>query len=337
LKFFEFPQKLLTSLINTAHTQVKQRLCTYLQNKDLNRVSFNIQIPNYQQSTLLHMVLDIAGQIIYSIPSFFVYQDRYDPNSDDKVEQSEIDSVRVHFKENPPIIKIANLGEHTYGFTKRVNDHAEITLNATIVQEQSSLIHHFRYLVLGVTTVIHELSHWKLRLQKERKSPSKFRVTGLHEVESGIWIEKKLSDGVIRPSNHKIGAGSNMLRIERYGIHYDGVQLVDDKFGEDLFECCMSGKQITKQIWQALLKQNLLPPKTDQHDEAWLLYMCKLGHDRYIESQNGASPTVTASSATTTTPTKLIPTSHTTRNAIGKCKHTCKDKTKCAHPCCKRQ
>jgi len=237
-------------------------------------------IPVEQQTLLLHRVLDIAGQLVYDMPRDFVYQDREDPNSKEPPTKKEISDVRKHFRDNPPIIKLAPITD--YGHTHRDVDSPVVTLNSALVQDQQSPGQFWRLLVLGITSVIHELSHWKMKLIKDRISPSKFKFHPYDPPESGEWVEKRLSDGLIRPGNKKIGSDSDLLRIEGCGIDKDVVNLVDDKFGYQLLEHCTSGKQTTVSIWQEFLKNNLMRPSSTPKDAEWRYQFCQIARERYL-------------------------------------------------------
>jgi len=134
-----------------------------------------------------------------------------------------------------------------------------------------------RLLVLGIVTVLHELSHWKLRRTELRPSPKKFKFKPSSEAESGHWVEKQLFGGTIRPKNLKAGAEASILCMEKTTTN---ISLIDDNFGYAILSSFWNGNQIKFADVLSYLNKCMFSPKTKAHTTEELFRFCKLGHDR---------------------------------------------------------
>jgi hypothetical protein len=179
------------------------------------------------------------------VAKHYVEQNKESQNSADAT-QINASHVVQHFKKSPPKILVEDLvlpenatrtdideAHQSYGYTEmRDEDGLVIVLYRNIVHATYNTGLAFRRLVFVlVVTIIHELSHYKIRLSNDSLdiSPNKFKIYARSKAESGLWTEEKLFGGFVavvdRDDLHSGHAPAVALRYQKQGSR---VQMISD-------------------------------------------------------------------------------------------------------------
>jgi len=101
-----------------------------------------------------------------------------------------------------------------YGETDNIQSPTSIRLNDNMFELSkrcTSSFHKFRYAFLIWVTIMHELSHWKIRRATHRASPKKFFPGSTNKGgESGQFLEINLLGGVVYSLGHAKNVGKGL-------------------------------------------------------------------------------------------------------------------------------
>eukprot|EP01126_Amoeba_proteus_P012054 TRINITY_DN14949_c0_g1_i3.p1 TRINITY_DN14949_c0_g1~~TRINITY_DN14949_c0_g1_i3.p1 ORF type:complete len:241 (-),score=37.30 TRINITY_DN14949_c0_g1_i3:683-1405(-) len=154
----------------------------HVPNPKLHRILFDYNGPS---SYNISVALDVVGQLLWdpSVLNNYVFQDRNDLEDNASPTPEEGEEAKKHFGDGPKITVRDDLGL-SFAYTQRT-DETVITLNSELVKEDELQAINYRKIVLLTVTLLHELSHWKLRRETKRESPKKFKWKRNSEAESG--------------------------------------------------------------------------------------------------------------------------------------------------------
>eukprot|EP01127_Copromyxa_protea_P009562 TRINITY_DN226_c0_g1_i4.p1 TRINITY_DN226_c0_g1~~TRINITY_DN226_c0_g1_i4.p1 ORF type:complete len:220 (-),score=19.80 TRINITY_DN226_c0_g1_i4:243-902(-) len=134
-------------------------------------------------------------------------------------------------------------------------------------------------------TILHELSHWKVRRTAERTSPIKsFKWS--YSAESGHWLEGQLFGGTFRVRTTLENLRNDWLVFEvpkSTGGHK--LYIVGPEFGERLLGERKAG-QLTLARFNKLREQHVSVPKTTPLSRKEVACICQLSMDRLPEEEN---------------------------------------------------
>jgi len=213
----------------------------------LQRVMFDLSaIPLQLQTEGLQMAVDLAGQLLCdpSVARLYSLQDRDNMESDDPINLSEIQNVLTHFQQHVPALSTADIGKD-FGATPANNINPTVQLNQYLVRcaDRHMGMHQFtRAVLLLVVTILHEVSHWKVRLFKIKHSPEKLLQ------ESGYYVEHQLFGGRILPSIN-FNQACTFLHIPLTFRGVNGVEyFINDEWIGTMCANLIAGNQMTLEL-----------------------------------------------------------------------------------------
>jgi hypothetical protein len=129
----------------------------------------------------------------------YVQQDRADVLDDSPTAVEEIDDTLEELQSVPRVLFDGRTNEYGYVEIEETNECIHVNKQLSVIGKTSRThVVKFRTAFLMFATIVHELSHQKLRRHWLRESPkSKFpNLSG--NAESGEWLEIQLFGGVVR-------------------------------------------------------------------------------------------------------------------------------------------
>jgi len=170
-------------------------LDSYTRNNYLDRVEFDISlIPINFHTQILLMAIDVVGQLLClpQVAQNYVLQDRNNIDEELPISSEETETAISHFKNHPIKLGSRDLGTELAGTNaKEVKPTIFLNYSLLIGPINPTLI--VRNFMLLVATILHEISHWKIRYNTVRFTPEKLLS------ESGFYTELNLFGGCIFP------------------------------------------------------------------------------------------------------------------------------------------
>eukprot|EP01124_Arcella_intermedia_P016528 TRINITY_DN23148_c0_g1_i1.p1 TRINITY_DN23148_c0_g1~~TRINITY_DN23148_c0_g1_i1.p1 ORF type:complete len:434 (+),score=97.72 TRINITY_DN23148_c0_g1_i1:99-1400(+) len=214
----------------------------YMFHPNLKRIHIDTSLLSFQEKTdSLLVAVDCVSQLLVDplILRHYAWQDRKDMTNKDLITETEVQQVFEHFQNNVPRLCVAeNLGQN-FGKTNAFEIQPIIHLQRNLVVHSCHQGNYrfIRGFILLVITLLHELSHWKVRMEQKRNTPEK--------EESGHITEIQIFKGKIIPSI----AWSEQCDFLNTPLTF---RTLDNKFLNDMWieRLCrkvMAGMQITAQ------------------------------------------------------------------------------------------